>query len=189
MAVRANRPVIALAVIAAIITAACGIGNDRPPKVTDGSAAAADGDKQEPQTGTRDNPAAPGDVLEFEEWTIVLGETTMDATEVLMAENQFNDIPDGQVPIMVEVTATYTGAESATAWIDMSIEYVSEDGKTYSDYCGVIPSNLTDAGEQYPDSETKSNTCTFVPEGTKGGTWKVAESFSLDDSEVFVSTK
>lgn len=180
---------IALAVTAALVTLACGVGSDDRPTVTDGTPNAEANAEAVDEAGSRDKPYAAGDTLEFDDWAVSISATDFDATDDVLEENQFNTIPDGEVAIMVEVSATYIGKDSGTAWIDLSIAYVSEDGKTYdsSADCGVIPSSLMDQGEQYPDAAVTGNVCALVPSGTEGGAWRIGESFSLGDSEVFVA--
>lgn len=142
--------------------------------------------------GTRDNPYAAGDVIEFEEWDVTLADTNTDAGADIEAENQFNEaIPDGKSAVMVEMTAKFTGKKSGTAWIDLRPKFVGSDGNTYGgtdSTCGVIPSPMYEVGEQFPDAEASGNVCAVVPtDAVDGGTWQVTN--GLGKAEVFVAIK
>lgn len=129
----------------------------------------------EPTTaeGTRANPFTVGDAVGNDDWKVTLG-TPAESWKAIKAENQFNDpAPKGFEYYMVPVSATYTGTETGTAWVDLRVEFVGEDGVTYTDSCGVLPDNLNDVGELYEGGKAKGNVCVTVPEGAKG-LWTLA---------------
>ena len=89
------------------------------------------------------------------EWTLAVTEVTLDATDEVMAENQFNDPPvDGRQFVMFNVDAASEGDESGPAWLDFSWAIVGAAGNTFGtgmdDYCGVILDPLDDTGETFP---------------------------------------
>lgn len=126
-------------------------------------------------------------------WEITLDPTDTDATDQVLAENEFNEIAEGRRAVMTAVTATYVGPQTGNAWLDLSFTYLGSDGNTFalaeSDYCGVVPNDLDDYGEQFPGASVTGNVCKAVPEDViDGGMWIVALHLSLDDQRVFVST-
>jgi len=188
--------------LAVLATIACGLGTnpdgDGAKVVEDPenkAAAPADDDTTEAAAGTRQNPLEPGVSFTVGDWVVALGETTPDAGEIIAAENVFNDPPaEGRQFVMVEVSVTYTGEKSGRPWLDLSFAFYGADGNTFGsslsldDYCGVIPNDLMDVGEMFPDASATGNVCVSVPaEQIDGGAWIVEEAFSLDSDRTFVA--
>ena len=154
-----------------------------------GGEEASDGD--EAALGTRDNPLDVGTRIEMGEWTLAVTEVDLDAEDVVLEENQFNDPPvDGRQFVLFTVEATYEGEESATAWMDFSWAIVGSAGNTFStgsdDRCGVIPDGLRDTGETFPGGSVSGNVCFSVDaDQIEGGTIRIEESFSFDDTRAF----
>src|SRR5690625_2425653 len=89
-------------------------------------------------------------------------------TEV-QAENQFNDPPeDGMEYWIVPLSVTYVGSETGLPWIDLTVQFVGDDARTYSDRCGVIPDDLMDVNELYEGGSAEGNVCRSVPAGAEG---------------------
>ena len=142
--------------------------------------------------GTRDNPLAVGTTIEMGDWTLSVTEVSLDATDAVMGENEFNDPPvDGRQFVMFNVDATYVGAESGTAWLDFGWGIVGSAGNTFGggsmdDYCGVIPAPLDDTGETFPDGTVSGNVCISADtDQLDGATIRIEESFSFDDTRAF----
>lgn len=134
--------------------------------------------------GTREHPFAIGDAVTNDDWEVTLGEPREAGTEVA-DENPFNEpAPDGMEFWIVPVTATYIGDETGLPWIDLEVRFVGSDGRTYSDYCGVIPDDLQEVDELYADATAEGNTCVVVPTGADG-LWTLAAGWS---DPVFFST-
>lgn len=141
--------------------------------------------------GTRENPLELGTTIEMGDWTVTVTDVTLDATDTVLAENQFNESPvDGRQFVMFNVDATYEGDDSGTAWVDLSWAVVGADGNTFGtstdDYCGVIPDSLQDTGETFPGGEVSGNVCVSVEsDQIDGATIRVDDSFSMEDSRAF----
>jgi hypothetical protein len=142
--------------------------------------------------GTRDNPLPPGTVIELADWQLTISEVTADATDLVMAENEFNDPPaDGRQFLVFRVEATYEGDDSGNPWLDFSWAVVGAGGNTFGggsmdDYCGVIPSPLDDAGEAFPGASVEGNVCFAVAsDQVEGATIRVEETLSFDDTRAF----
>lgn len=127
--------------------------------------------------GTRANPFAIGEEVGNDEWSVVLSAPREAGAEV-SAENQFNAPPDAGFEFyIVPVSATYTGAETGTAWLDLQVAFVGSDGVTYSETCGVLPDSLNDVGELYAGGVAAGNTCVVVPAGADG-LWTLSTGWS-----------
>lgn len=185
----------------AVTLAACGSGTAEvtPPADAAGTdqaepaVAEAPAEEAPAETGTRENPAVAGSTVTLTDWTVSLGATNRDASAEVAAENTFNSPPiEGRSFVMVPVTATYTGADSGTAWLSIGVNFVGSAGNTYGsgtdDYCGVIPGNLSDSGELYAGATATGNVCVQVPTAeVEGGTWVVENRLAFDDVKAFVA--
>ena len=169
-----------LAAAALVLTlAAC--GNDPAPAAEDDTPVA------DTVAGSRDNPHAAGETVDLGDWTITLGPTDTDAADQL--KNAHDDITEDSHVIMVDVTATYTGADAGTVWADVGIDYVGGDGNTYNSanaYCGLIEgTSLSEHRDQYPDATVTGTVCVAVPAEAADGTWKL-ERRGINGAEAFV---
>ncbi|MPV51471.1 hypothetical protein GCG21_15940 [Pseudactinotalea sp. HY160] len=126
--------------------------------------------------GSRANPFAIGTSVGNETWDLVL-DTPREAWTEIKAENRFNDPPaEGMEFWIVPLEATYLGAETGTAWLDIDVKFVGSDNRTYDGYCGVIPSDLDEVGDLYEGGVAEGNVCLEVPAGADG-LWTVATDY------------
>jgi hypothetical protein len=167
-------------------------GEVDPEPAEDGAAEEEPEAEESAALGTRDDPLTVGTVIEMGDWRLSVTEITLDATDAVMAENEFNDPPvDGRQFVMFNVDATYAGAESGTAWLDFGWGIVGSAGNTFGggsmdDYCGVIPTPLDDTGETFPDGTVSGNVCISADtDQLEGATIRIEESFSFDDTRAF----
>lgn len=153
---------------------------------SDGSAA----DDEADDIGTRENPAPLGTAIELTsggsvEYEVTLGDSILNANDLVAEANQFNDEPDaGYQYAMVPVTVVYKGSETGSPWIDITVEFVSADGTTHttSDALAVAPKpGFNDINDLYPDASATGNIVIMIPsEGAEDGTWAVSSLFSGD---------
>ena len=157
----------------------------------DGAEADEEANGNDAALGTRDNPLELGTRIEMADWTLVVTEVVSDATDEVMAANQFNDPPvEGRQFVMLSVDATYEGDDSGMAWLDFSWAIVGAAGNTFGtgmdDYCGVIPDPLDDTGETFPGGSVSGNVCISVEaDQIEGGTIRIEESLSFEDTRAF----
>lgn len=145
------------------------------PAATDPRAGVENADDE--AAGTRDNPLRVGQPVSNPDWNITLG-APREAWQEIHAENEFNDPPpDGMEYWIVPVTATYTGEDTANPGVDITVQFVGSDNRTYDDYCGVIPDTLDDIGDLYAGGQAEGNTCVTVPAGADG-LWTLATGFT-----------
>lgn len=148
-------------------------------------------DSDNAAAGTRGNPLPIGSTVENDDWTVTINSVDLDATDKVMAENQFNDEPgDGNVYILINVTATYTGddGDGETPWV--SIDYVTSGGNTFagSDSMAVAPDQFDSFETLYNGASTSGNMVIEVPaDGVANGTLAVNPSMFGD--KVFFAVK
>src|SRR5690606_17465378 len=157
-------------------TAAPAGGDPTPagdPDPTDGPETA-DPEPEDPdapaagEEGSRSNPYPIGTVVANSEWEVSLGEPREGWAEI-RERNSFNDPPaDGMEYHLVPLSVTYVGADSAVPWLELTVEFVGDDARTYTGRCGVIPDDLMDVDALYEGGSAEGNVCVEVPEGAPG---------------------
>ncbi|GAA4116876.1 DUF4352 domain-containing protein [Enteractinococcus coprophilus] len=149
--------------------------------VDEDAAESADADAED---GTRANPLAIGSTISDSEWEVTINSVDLDATDVIMAENPFNEAPaDGNVYIMVEVSATYTGTdpEGETPWV--TVEYVSAGGNSFASHDSMVvaPNSFDSLETLYEGASATGNISLEVPEDEiADGTLKVSPGLFSD---------
>lgn len=113
-----------------------------------------------------DSVIAVGEVADVGDWSIRVTSVTPDGTDIVMAENEFNDPPGGdELFFLVGLEATYIGQDSSDFWIDMTMKVVGDSSvayDSYAAYCGVIPTDINDTGEAFPGGTITGNECWSV---------------------------
>jgi len=137
--------------------------------------------------GTRDNPAPLGTVVRIGDWEVTVTDVTKNANKLVANENQFNDKPaEGFQYVLWSIDAKYVGDSSATFWIDSTWKVVGSEGNSFDDSCGVIPNNISDAGETFSGASITGNVCKAVQKDQlPGATILVEASFSVDSDRTF----
>lgn len=140
----------------------------------------------EGDAGTRNNPLPAGTEITAGDWKVTL-DTPIDGTKAVAAENDYNDpAKDGYSYYLVPLKATYIGNESAHIWMDVRVEFVSDEGRTYNDFCSAqYPDDLMSIGELYEGGSGEGNTCVLIPKDAKG-LWTVSTSY---DEKIFFTAK
>ena len=140
--------------------------------------------------GTRDNPLPLGTTITIgtpssPEWRVTVGPAKLDATGEVLAENQFNDDPEGGFQYaMLNLDFTYIGEDSGIPWVDLSVSFVGSDAVTYQSYDTfvVTPNSWTDINELFPGGSASGNVVIAVPTASaSNGTWRVGASFFGND--------
>ena len=151
------------------------------PPVTDKSPAA---------VGTRENPAAIGSTVKGNEWTVVINSVTLNATDAVLAANQFNDAPDaGTEYILVNYTATYTGSDAdgqMPAFV--GIEYVTAAGVSVDGLDKIVigPDDMDTMSTLYTGASATGNKAIQVPSPADG---VIAVRPGMVADKVFVAIK
>lgn len=100
------------------------------------------------QVGSRENPIPLGTEADTGgKWFVSVVDVIPDATELVLAENQFNDPPaSGNQFFIVRVSATYEGESSSTFPANNTLSLVGESSVAYTpfdDSCGVAPDEFS----------------------------------------------
>lgn len=183
-------------VIAAFATMAEGSSSgdgDTMVESAEGSVAddAADDSADDSALGTRSNPAPLGSVARIGDWEISVVDVNEDAASIVIEENQFNDPPQAGFNFVIwNIEATYVGEESGNLWVDTTWKVVGSDGNTFNERCGVIPDDISDAGETFPGASVSGSECAAVEASQLDGASILVEaSFSVDDDRTFFAIR
>lgn len=72
---------------------------------------------------------------------------------------------------MATLEATYTGTESSTFWVEMTLKAIGASSVAYEGgfdtSCGVTPNGITDAGETFPGGTISGNVCWSIRQVTQ----------------------
>ncbi len=137
--------------------------------------------------GTRANPFEANAMLTATltaggEVSIGLGVANWDATEAVMAENQFNDeAPDGSTWVLLPVTIVNVSAPDAiNPSRSFFVSYVAPDGRSFDEASAVIPGDLIDVGDLYEGGVAEGNMGFTIPTDALGGLWAVKYGYGGD---------
>ena len=186
--------IVFVAVIATSFGNAFGSGDTTVVESSDG-ASVDDGATEEQadvESGTRANPYPIGSVIESDDWRVVINSVTLAATDVIMADNEFNEAPaEGSEYIMVNYSATYLGDDpdgQMPAFV--TIEYVTADGTTVNTFDSFVlpPEPIDTTSTLYTDGTATGNTVMEVPTATAGAGVLAVQPDMLGD-KVFVAVQ
>ncbi len=144
-------------------------------------------------SGSRGNPNPLGDTVTIGDWDVSVTGMVEDATDAVLAENQFNDPPaeDHQF-VIVGIDATYTGTDSDTLGFSVSFNAVGPLAVSYTgeDSCGVIPDGVDSFAEVFSGGTVTGNLCWSVrSDEVDDLVMYLRESISFDDTTVFVGLR
>lgn len=124
------------------------------------------------ETGTRENPAPLGSVIEGNEWTVVINSVALGANDQVVAASPVNEAPDaGTEYILINYTVTYTGDDpdgQMPAFV--GVEYVTADGVTVDglDKLIIAPDQMDTMSTLYNGASATGNTAIQVPSPADG---------------------
>lgn len=132
-------------------------------------------------TAEKPYPLGTAAVVGNEYQVQVLG-VKLDATEEVVANNMFNDQPEGRY-ILVDLAVTYAGADEGNPWVDLSPTFVGTDARQYdASSCGA---SLDNGAMKVPTLEkggtASYQVCMDVPVGAiEGGKIFIQKSMSTN---------
>jgi len=128
-------------------------------------------DKDAGVVGTRDNPAAFGDVVENDNWAISVTGFNADANDEVADANQFNDVAsDGTQWVTADVAATYSGAETGNVF-ELSFNYVTAEGTVigmYDSSASGLEPEFDGFAELYEGGSEDGKIAFLVPDSVDG---------------------
>lgn len=161
------------------------------PAAQEAVAESGDEDNGSADEGTRDNPYSIGTTVSSDDWEMTVTDVTLDATDEVLAENEFNEQPDaGNQYMMVDVDITYTGEEPDGEMPMATIEYVTAGGNTFDglDDMVVAPNELDSLETLYNGATTSGSIAIQIPtEDADAGVLAISPDMFAD--KVYVSVK
>jgi hypothetical protein len=138
-----------------------------------------DQEKKEDEAVDGTDPALPlaaGTVVATGSWQVTFSNIVPDATDAVVAENEFNTPPpEGHQYFMFQIDATFEGEGSRFAWDDL-VFGVYLDNALHTEYCGIVPDDLLSAPEVYAGGAVAGNVCVTVPsDGVENAVLSVEE--------------
>lgn len=156
-----------------------------PPSPTE-SVSASEGPGAGAPPGSRENPLLIGETVTEPGWTVTLGAPREAAAEVAAADPSNPAPSPGMEFWIVPVRATYTGDDPVRPALEIWVEFVGSDSRTYGDECGFIPDSLLGFGELHTGEVAEANTCVAVP-ADADGLW--ALTIAMFSDPVFFATE
>ena len=163
--------------------------SDEPVTVTAGGASTSAGATTGSGAGTAADPKALGAPSTVGDYEATLTRVEPDGTAAVLAENQFNDPPENDRYVLVDLEATYTGTGSGSALFDLYVTLQGSDGEEYHDYdcSAVVPDDLSGKDDLAPGQTGTGSLCFDVPAGALDGA-TMSLSLSGGEEEVFYRT-
>lgn len=135
-----------------------------------------DGSESDGGVGSIEQPAAIGDTITFtdfsdaDEWQVVVGEPTLDATADVLAADEFNSPPaEGSQYVVVPLDYTYLGTETGYPYAGAMPEFIGNDGVVYSLGFATYPESVFDTAEVVPGGQAHANAVFEVPTAAVSG--------------------
>lgn len=116
------------------------------------------------------------------EYQVAITGVKLDATDEVIANNMFNDAPEGRY-VLVDIAVTFAGSGEGNPWIDLSPTFVGTDARQYdASSCGASLANGSmKVPTLEPGGSANYQVCMDVPEGAiNGGKIFVQESLSFN---------
>jgi len=139
--------------------------------------------------GSRGNPIPTGQAALIGSWEITVIGSAPDATDLVTAENTFNDPPNaGNQFLLVQVQATNRGIGSETPFEVMTFSAVGPSSVAYSyeDDCGVVPDPFPDFTEVFAGGTVEGNLCWSVTGDDAAALVLIVDAaFSIEDERAF----
>ncbi len=151
-----------------------------------------------PGKGAIEDPYAIGEQIvveytdnatgELRTWTIEVLGAASDITDAVLAENQFNDAPDGDLRFIgVPIRVTYVSGPAPASLFELTFKAVGPSAvvlTTFDPSCGVIPDALDTFAEVFEGGAVEGNICWAASPGDAGDLTMLIEVF-LDDTEIY----
>jgi hypothetical protein len=176
---------IGLAALSACGTEDADAGDTGNAGETSGEAAA---DEAAGADGT--SPEAPlpaGSTVEITDW-ILSATGTLDATEAVMAANEYNEAPaEGFQQGIVTLEGTYSGDGSGSLYMDATFG-IWADGTFYDaiDCMNTVENDLMDVAEVSAGSVATGSSCVEVPTGAESYRIYIEDLWSMDGTQYFI---
>ena len=143
--------------------------------------------------GTKDAPYAIGETFTIDDGTagtldVTIGEVNWDATDSVMKANEFNEEPgEDETYILVPVTMTYHGDETAEPGFAITVDYVAETGNSFRDEGAVTSKSWIDVNTLHDGGTAEWELGIIVPKDqVKTGLFTVSALLDFTGDAVWV---
>lgn len=178
--------------IALAALSACGTEDTGSGDTT--NAAEEAGAETEAESGTGgegtspESPLAAGSTIEIADWSVTASEATLDATDAILAADEFNSAPaDGFQQSLVTLEGTYNGTETGSLWLDVTFG-VWADGTFYDsiDCTNMVENPITLIPDVSSGGTSTGSSCVEVPAGADQYLLYFEDILSMDGTQYFV---
>jgi plastocyanin len=147
---------------------------------------------QDLTSNSRTNPVQMMTSAQIEDYEVSVISVTPNATDLVLAENQFNAPPTaGNQFFMARIVASYTGTETGTPWLDLNFQTVGDKNVSYTTFnnsCGTYPDQPYDIAELFEGGSVEFNVCWQIDSLDQDSLVMYVESlFSFDSDPVWFS--
>ncbi len=138
--------------------------------------------------GDRLSPVAVGEIADIGEgWRVQVLGLVEDGTELVLAENQFNDPPrDGTKYTLVDIALGYYGLDDPTNAFIPTISGVAAASIELEEECGVVPGDFRTFAELFSGGVLRGTLC-FVTTPADDGTVQLYATTGFDGPDVFLA--
>ncbi len=153
---------------------------DDPPDTTEGGGGTG--------PGSSEDPLPVGRSATVGMYEVRVTSVDLDATDEVLGVNEFNEDPTNGTYALVQIEATYTGAEEGTPSTDLSATLQGGDGVQYEQYdCAAVTPDGTDFTTLTEGGSTSFDLCWDYPsEAADGASMFIEDFLSLDgDSRTY----
>lgn len=135
------------------------------------------------QVGSRNNPIAMGKPVKINDWKVQVESVNKDALKVVMASDPYTSKPSANERyVLVNLKATYSGAESGEPSSDLRFKIVGSKGNTFTKSCGYSADSFDNNGETFPGASVEGTLCFTVDANQiSGATISVQGDYSAED--------
>ncbi|GAA1693468.1 hypothetical protein GCM10009830_46620 [Glycomyces endophyticus] len=182
------------ALIALAALSACSAGGDTDSGSDDTAAdettvEAAAEEQEETATGDGTSPEAPlpaGSAVEIGDWTITVADVALDATDAVMAENEFNTPPaDGNTFATFTIDGTYNGTETGSLWLDATVG-IWADGVMSETCSNIVANDIIDVADVTAGGTASGATCAEYAADAASTLVYVEDIWSLDGTVYYI---
>jgi hypothetical protein len=143
--------------------------------------------------GARENPARPDvDAITFSEagapvYEVMLSTADPAGNDVVAGYYELNPPPgDGHTYVLLPVSATYLGAGTGEAWLDLDITFVAADGRTFESSDALVPGDLMLTSDLSTGEVAQGILPFALPDGAlASGVWSVVHESGTDMTPAF----
>lgn len=133
-------------------------------------------------------PLAAGSTLEVGDWTVTVSKATLDATEEILADDEYNSAPaEGFQQSLITLDGTYNGTDTGSLWLDVTFG-VWADGTYYDsiDCTNMVSDQITLVPDVSAGGTSTGSACVEVPTGAEEYVLYFEDLMNIDGTQYFV---